>query len=121
TVEAVGSRDGERAEAYAREHGIPRSHGSYDALLADESLDAVYIALPDALHHDWTMRALAAGKHVLCEKPYTRRPGQVDEACDEAGRRGLVLAEAYMWRHSNQTRLLRDLLPQIGRVEALRA
>ena len=78
-VTAVGSRDAGRAGAYAAEHGIERAHGSYDELLADREVDAVYIALPNALHHEWTMRALAAGKHVLCEKPYTRRPDEVDE------------------------------------------
>jgi xylose dehydrogenase (NAD/NADP) len=67
------------------------------------------------------MRALAAGRHVLCEKPYTRRPDQVDEAWDEAERRGLVLTEAYMWRHASQTRLLRDLLPRVGEVRAVDA
>jgi predicted dehydrogenase len=120
-VTAVGSREPERARAYADAHGIERAHGSYDELLADEELDAVYIALPNALHHEWTMHALDAGKHVLCEKPYTRRPELVEEANDEAERRGLVLAEAYMWRHSAQTRLLLDLLPQIGRVDAVQA
>src|SRR5204862_4353824 len=75
-VVAVGSRDRARAEAYAREWEIERAHGSYDGLLADPGVDAVYIALPNALHREWTMRALAAGKHVLCEKPYKRRPEQ---------------------------------------------
>jgi predicted dehydrogenase len=79
----------------------------------------VYIALPNALHHEWTMRALAAGKHVLCEKPYTRIPEQVDEAWDEADRRGLVLTEGYMWRHSAQTQLLRELLPRVGELHAI--
>ncbi|MDX6474640.1 MAG: D-xylose 1-dehydrogenase D-xylono,5-lactone-forming [Gaiellaceae bacterium] len=120
-IVAVGSRDGARAERYAREHGIERAHGSYDDLLADGAVDAVYIALPNALHHEWTMRALAAGKHVLVEKPYTRLPEQVDEAWDEAERRGVVLEEAYMWRHSAQTRLLLDLLPRVGDVHALDA
>jgi xylose dehydrogenase (NAD/NADP) len=119
SVDAVASRDAARAEAYAREWGIDRAHGSYEALLGDDNLDAVYVALPNALHHEWTMRALAAGKHVLCEKPYTRHPEQVDEAWDEADRRGLVLAEAYMWRHSNQTALLRELLPQVGELQAV--
>jgi xylose dehydrogenase (NAD/NADP) len=121
SVDAVGSRDAARAVAYAREHGIARAHGSYDDLLADPELDAVYIALPNAFHHHWTLRALAAGKHVLCEKPYTRRPEQVEEAWDEAERRGLVLTEGYMWRHAAQTRLLLDLLPRIGEVQAVDA
>jgi predicted dehydrogenase len=118
-VVAVGSRSRARAESFATVHGIPRAHGSYDELLADEEVDAVYVALPCALHHEWTMRALAAGKHVLVEKPYTHRPAEVDEAWDEAERRGLVLTEGYMWRHSAQTQLLRDLLPRVGEVQAV--
>jgi predicted dehydrogenase len=118
-VVAVGSRDAARAQAYAHEHGIPRAHSSYDELLEDPEVDAVYVALPNALHHAWTMRALAAGKHVLCEKPYTRHPGEVDEAHDEAERRGLVVTEAFMWRHSPQTRLLVELLPRAGRLRAV--
>src|SRR5690348_964618 len=97
-IVAVGSRDGARAQAYAHEHGIAIAHASYDALLGDDEVDAVYVALPNALHHAWTMRALAAGKHVICEKPYTRHPDEVDEAHDEAERRDLVLTEGYMWR-----------------------
>jgi len=118
-IVAVGSRDLSRAQAYAREHGIERSHGSYEELLADEGVDAVYIALPNVLHHEWTMRALAAGKHVLVEKPYTRIPEQVDEAWDEAERRSLVLEEAHMWRHSPQTKLLVELVPQVGEVRGV--
>src|SRR4051794_27571458 len=118
---AVASRSLSRAEAYAHEHGIARAFGSYDALLADDGIDAVYIALPNALHHEWTIRALAAGKHVLVEKPYSRFPAQVDEAWDEAERRGLVLEEAYMWRHSAQTRLLLELLLQVGEIRSLHA
>jgi len=119
SVDAVGSRAAGRAQAYAEAHGIARAHGSYEDLLADPGLDAVYIALPNALHHAWTMQALAAGKHVLCEKPYTHHPAEVDEAWDEADRRGLVLTEAYMWRHAAQTRLLVDLLPRVGAVQAV--
>lgn len=120
-IVAVGSRDAARAQAYAHTHGIDRAHGSYDALLADDGVDAVYIALPNALHHEWTMRALAAGRHVLVEKPYTRFPEQVDEAWDEAERRGLVLEEAYMWRHSAQTKLMRELLPEAGEIRSVHA
>ena len=120
-VVAVGSRDGARAQAYAHEHGIANAHSTYDALLGDDGVDAVYIALPNALHHEWTMRALAAGKHVICEKPYTRYPNQVDEAHDEAERNGLVLTEAHMWRHARQTALLRELLPRVGELRAVQA
>jgi len=120
-VAAVGSRDAAAAASYAREHGIPRAHGSYDALLADPEVDAVYISLPNALHHGWTLRALAAGKHVLCEKPYSRRPEDVEEAFAAAGAAGLHLMEAFMWRHNPQTRRLRELLPEIGELRAIRA
>ena len=120
-VVAVASRDAARAQAYAHEHGIAAAHGSYDELLEDPDVDAVYIALPNAHHHAWTMRALAAGKHVLCEKPYTRRPDEVDEAWDEAERRGLVLTEGLMWRHARQTTLIRELLPRVGRLRTVHA
>ena len=120
-IVAVGSRDVSKAQGYAKQHGIARAHGSYEALLADDGIDAVYIALPNALHHDWTMRALSAGKHVLVEKPYTRIPHQVDEAWNEAERRGLVLEEAYMWRHSPQTQLMLGLLEGLGEIRAVEA
>lgn len=120
-IAAVASRDPERAAAFAAEHGIPRSFGSYQAMLDDRDVDAVYISLPNALHHPWTMTALAAGKHVLCEKPYSRRPGEVVEAFDAAERAGLVLSEAFMWRYTRQTVRLVELLPRIGRLQTIRA
>ncbi len=121
TIDAVASRDAGRAEAYAREHGIEHAHGSYEALLGHPAIDAVYIALPNALHHRWTMRALEAGKHVLCEKPFTRHPEEAEEAFAFAERLGLVLMEAFMWRHHPQTRRFVDLLPEIGELRAIRA
>jgi predicted dehydrogenase len=120
-IVAIASRDAERAAAAAAEHGIGRSFGSYEAMLADPGIDAVYISVPNSLHHPWTMTALAAGKHVLAEKPYTRRPEDVTEAFDAADRAGLVLMEAFMWRHTRQTRRLLELLPTIGRLETIRA
>ncbi len=120
-VVAVGSRTAERATEYAREHGIGQAHASYEALLADPDVEAVYISLPNALHHPWSMRALDAGKHVLCEKPYTRRHADVAAAFDAAERAGLVLCEAFMWRHHPQARAIVDLLPQIGELQTIRA
>lgn len=122
-IAAVGSRDGARAQAYAREHGIARSHGSYEALLADPELDAVYVSLPNGPHHEWTMKALAAGKHVLVEKPYSRRPDDVEEAWELAAREGLVVAEAFMWRHHPRARRARELVAEgaIGRLRLIRA
>ena len=90
-VVAVASRNRDRATAYAREHGIARAHGAYDALLADPEVDVVYISLPNSLHIPWTMRALEAGKHVLCEKPLARSAADVETAFDLAERNGLVL------------------------------
>jgi D-xylose 1-dehydrogenase (NADP+, D-xylono-1,5-lactone-forming) len=113
-VVAVASREQARAEAYAREHGLPRAHGSYEALLADPEVDAIYIPLPNGLHHEWTMRALRAGKHVLCEKPYSRHPAEVEEAFSLAEESGLLLMEAFMYRHHPQTEIVADLVASGG-------
>jgi xylose dehydrogenase (NAD/NADP) len=123
TVVAVASRDRSRAEQYAREHGLERAHGSYEALLEDPEVDAVYVSLPNSLHVPWAVRALEAGKHVLCEKPLTRRPAEAEEAFAVAGRAGRLLAEAFMWRHHPQTRRLQALLDEgrIGRLRLVRA
>src|SRR3954452_11230917 len=102
-IVAVGSRDRARAQAYASEHGIERVHGSYVELLADPEVDAIYNPLPNSLHVPWSVQALAAGKHVLCEKPLSRHPAQVEEAFDAAASAGRVLMEAFMWRFHPQT------------------
>jgi predicted dehydrogenase len=121
-VVAVGSRDAARARAYAAEHGIGTAHGSYEALLADPDVETVYISLPNGMHHEWTMQALAAGKHVLCEKPYTRHPHEAEEAFDAADAAGLVLAEAFMYRHHPQTATVAGLVADgaIGRLCAVK-
>jgi predicted dehydrogenase len=120
---AVASRSAERAEAYARERGIPRAYGSYEDLLADPEVDAVYVPLPNSLHVEWSIRALEAGKHVLCEKPMSRHPDDVERAFDVAERRGLVLMEAFMWRHHPQLQRARELIAEgaIGRLRLVRA
>ena len=120
-VVAVGSRSADAAQAYAEANGVARAHGSYEALLADPDVDAIYISLPNSLHHPWTMTALAAGKHVLCEKPYTRHAEDVDVAWDAAAAAGLVLQEGYMWRHPPQAARLVELLPSIGDISGIRA
>jgi predicted dehydrogenase len=112
---AVASRDQARADAYAGEHGIERAHGSYEALLADPGVDAVYISLPNSMHVEWSIRALEAGKHVLCEKPFGRRPDEVERAFDVSERAGLILMEGFMWRHHPQTRLLEEII-RSGRI-----
>jgi D-xylose 1-dehydrogenase (NADP+, D-xylono-1,5-lactone-forming) len=122
-VLGVASRNGERAEAYARERGIERAYGSYEELLADPDIEALYISLPNSMHVEWSIQALAAGKHVLCEKPLSRHPEDVERAFDAAHRNGLVLMEAFMYRHNPQTRRLAELVEggAIGRLRLVRA
>jgi xylose dehydrogenase (NAD/NADP) len=122
-VLAVASRDGATARTYADARGIPRAHASYDGLLADPDVDAVYISLPNGLHLPWTEAALRAGKHVLCEKPIGRDPDAVARAFDLAGGQGLVLAEAFMFRHHMQTQRLLELVESgaIGPLRAIRS
>ncbi|MEO5575675.1 MAG: Gfo/Idh/MocA family oxidoreductase [Gaiellaceae bacterium] len=121
-IAAVASRDGARAQAYASEHGIARAHGSYDALLGDDELDAVYISLPNGMHHEWTLNAVEASKHVLVEKPYSRRAAEAEEAWDAADRAGVVVMEAFMWRHHPQAAKARSLVAEgaIGRLRTIR-
>jgi predicted dehydrogenase len=122
-VVAIASRELARAQAQALELGVDRAHGSYDALLADPSVDAVYVSLPNELHHEWSLRAIAAGKHVLCEKPYSRNAEDVQTAFAAAEAAGVVLAEALMWRHHPQTLRLSALVSggSIGDLRMLRA
>ena len=120
-IVAVGSRSAATGEAFAAANGIPVAHGSYEAMLADPDIDAVYLPLPNSMHHPWTLKAIAAGKHVLCEKPYTRHPLHVDKAWDAAEAAGVVLMEAYMWRHTPQAARLKELSGQIGELIHVRS
>ena len=122
-VVAVASRDGARAQAYAREQGIERAYGSYEALLADDAIEAVYISLPNSLHVEWSIRALEAGKHVLCEKPLTQSVADAKRAFDAAERAGRHLMEAFMYRHHPQTARLAQLVEEnaVGELQRVRA
>jgi xylose dehydrogenase (NAD/NADP) len=122
-VVAVASRDAGRADAYARERGIERAHGSYEELLADPDVEAVYISLPNSMHVAWSIRALEAGKHVLCEKPLSRHPGDVERAFDTAEKASRLLMEAFMYRHNPQTKRLVELVESgtVGRLRLVRA
>jgi len=121
-VVAVGSRDAARAAAYAAERSIPRAHGSYEALLADDEVDAVYVSTPNGLHAPWSRAALEAGRHVLCEKPVDADPEVVDGLCALAEERGLVFTEAFMWRHLPQTDRIAGLVAAgaVGEVRVVR-
>jgi xylose dehydrogenase (NAD/NADP) len=120
---AVASRDKVRAESFAREWNIERAYGSYEELLADPDLEAVYIPLPNTLHCEWTIRAVDAGKHVLCEKPLSRHPAEVEAAFDAAERKDRLLTEAFMYRHNPQTARLRQLIDEgaIGELRLVRS
>ena len=122
-VAAVASRERASAERYASEHQIARAHGSYEALLADPEIEAVYISLPNSLHIEWTEQALRAGKHVLCEKPLSRHADEVARAFDLAEQHQRLLMEAFMYRHNPQTHRLSELIDRgsIGRVRMIRA
>ena len=119
----MASRSGERARRFATDHDLDESYGAYEALLASDSVDAVYVALPPALHAEWTIRALEAGKHVLCEKPFAERSDDVARAFDVAEQAGLVCAEGFAHRNHPQTALVRRLVEEgaIGVLKHIRA
>ena len=119
---AVASREAAKAAAYAKEWGIERAHGSYEALLSDPAIDAVYIPLPNHLHAEWAIRAARAGKHVLCEKPLALNVAEVDAMEKAARESGVVLAEAFMYRHHPQTLKVKELVDggAIGAVRFVR-
>src|SRR5204863_5015745 len=104
---AIAARDAGRARVFAAKHSVPVVHDSYDALLADPDVDAIYNPLPNGLHALWTIRALEAGKHVLCEKPFTANAAEAERVRDAAEASGLVVMEAFHWRyHSLAARML---------------
>ena len=119
-VVAVGSRSAEAAAAFARRHAIPRVHGSYEALLADPEVDAIYNPLPNSLHAPWSDKAMRAGKHVLCEKPMTVTLAEAQALFDVARQTGCVLLEAYPYRYQPQTLRLRQLIDE-GAIGAVRS
>lgn len=119
---AVASRSIGSAEAYAREWRIPRAHGSYEALLNDPEIDVIYNSLPNHLHAEWTIKALRAGKHVLCEKPLALSLGEVEAMISASRETGKVLAEAFMYRHHAQTLKAREIVDSglLGRIQLIK-
>jgi len=122
-VTAVASRDAEKGRAFAQEIGIPQVHATYDALLADPAIDAIYNPLPNNLHAQWSIRAAEAGKHVLCEKPLATSAVDARAMFDAAQRNGVYLVEAYPYRAQPQTLRMRELLKAeaIGRLQVVQA
>jgi len=107
---AMGSRSQETADAYAKEQRIPRAFGSYEALLSDPEIDVIYNPLPNHLHAEWTIKAVEAGKHVLCEKPLALSVDEVDAIQHAARKHGRVVAEAFMYRHHSQTLKVQEIV-----------
>lgn len=118
SVTSVAARDPTRAQAFAAKHGIPRVHPSYEALLADPAIDAVYNPLPNSLHCEWSIRALQAGKHVLCEKPIASNAAEAERMADVAQQTGRVLVEAFHWRYHPLAARMRAIIDagEIGTV-----
>lgn len=123
TLAAVGSRRHEQAQAFAEEFGIPNVHGSYEALLADPAVEAVYISTPHPLHAEWIIKAAGAGKHILCEKPITMNHAEAMAAAEAARRHNVLLMEAFMVRCHPFIEALRDLIRRkvIGDVRMIQA
>jgi predicted dehydrogenase len=120
-VAAVAARDPARAEAFAREHGIELVHPSYRELVDDASLDAVYVPLANSLHAEWSMAALEAGRHVLCEKPLASNAGQAEEMVATAERCQRVLVEAFHWRYHPVAGRMIELSRLIGPLQRVEA
>jgi predicted dehydrogenase len=122
-IGAVAARDRSRADAFASKHGIPKAHNSYTELVADPEIDAVYNPLPNGLHAQWTIAALEAGKHVLCEKPFTANAREAEAVAAVAERTGLVVMEAFHYRYHPLAHRMREIvesdeLGTIARIEA---
>ncbi|MDG3005291.1 Gfo/Idh/MocA family protein [Paludisphaera mucosa] len=123
TLAALASRDAGQAKAWAGEFAIPRAHGSYEELIADPEVDAVYVPLPNELHKPWVMRAADAGKHVLCEKPLALDADEAGRMVEHCRSRGVLLMEAFMWRHQPRTLAIRKMVDEgaIGRLRLIRS
>jgi predicted dehydrogenase len=122
TITSVASRDGAKATEFASKYAVARSHGSYDALLADDTVDAIYLSLPNSMHHEWTIKALRAGKHVLCEKPIAASAVEAREMFEVARSTKRTLIEAFMYRAHPQTRAVLDAVKSgtIGQLKLAR-
>ncbi len=119
---AVASRSKEKADVYARERKIPHAYGSYETLLADPEIDVIYNPLPNHLHAEWTIKAVEAGKHVLCEKPLALGLDEVDAMAAAADKHGKVVAEAFMYRSHPKTLKVKEIMDsgELGKLKMVR-
>jgi predicted dehydrogenase len=122
-VVAVAARDADRAGAFARKHEIPRVHPSYEALIADPEIDAIYNPLPNGLHGEWTIRALRQGKHVLCEKPMASNAAEAERMASVAAETGRFLVEAFHYRYHPMAARMKEVVEagSLGQVEHIEA
>ncbi|GAA4593762.1 Gfo/Idh/MocA family oxidoreductase [Planotetraspora phitsanulokensis] len=118
-VAAVAARDRVRAGAFAAKHGIPVIHESYEALIADPTIDAVYNPLPNALHAEWTLRALEAGKHVLCEKPLASNESEARSVAEATDKSGLVVMEAFHYRYHPLADRMVSIVGELGEIRQI--
>lgn len=116
---AVAARDPERARSYAEKYQIPVVHDSYEALLADPDIDAIYNPLPNSLHCEWTIRAIEAGKHVLCEKPFSANADQAQAMCDAAHKNNRVLMEAFHYRFHPMVERMQNAVAKLGKIRRI--
>lgn len=119
---AVASRNQSTAEAYARQWKIPRAYGSYQNLIHDPEIGVIYNSLPSNMHADWTIKALRAGKHVLCEKPVAVSLAEMDAMIQAVKETGFVLAKAFMYRHHAQTLKIKEMIDtgELGEIQLIR-
>src|SRR4051812_42242221 len=118
---AVAARDPERAKTFAAKHDIARVHTSYDELVDDPEVDAVYIPLPNGLHAEWTLKAVAAGKHVLCEKPFTANAAEAQAVADAAAAAGVVVMEAFHYRYHPLAARMKEAALSLGTIRSVSA
>jgi predicted dehydrogenase len=122
-VTAVGSRDLEKGKAFAARNNIPKVHGSYEALIADPDIDAIYNPLPNGMHGEWSIKAAAGGKHVLCEKPLANNATEAQQMADAFSKHGVLLAEAFMYRFHPQTEKVKQMVDAgaVGKIHLIQA
>lgn len=118
---AIASRTEERATSWAQKNSVPIAYGTYDELLSDDTIDAVYIPLPPSMHAEWTIRAAELGKHVLCEKPLSANSDEATMMADACRQNGVQLMDGVMWVHHERTAMMKEQLANLGELRRVTA